>query len=387
MELRKYTIEDMEGKRVLLRCDFDVKINKEGIVDEYHDLRLERIVPTIHELIGFGAKQVIMIGHRGRPGGKIDNNFSFNPVKDRLADLCVSEGIDEPITLIDDISVEPQAYSEDVLVMLENLRFYSGEKSKDEKFAKILARWGDVYVNDAFGNSHRDHASMTLLPQIMENSFAGKELIQEVEKADKFMDLIKNPFIAILGGAKISTKARLIKSLLKEADYILLGGALANTVLKSRGIDVGSSMIEEDILAEVKKLDNKKIILPEDAIVDDGSVRDINKIAQSESVLDVGPQTIKNFVQYILSAKTILWNGPMGKFEDNKFAKATNEIASIISKSEASTLAGGGETVESLERLGLVADFDFVSTGGGAMLTFLAGESMPALDILEQIKK
>jgi 3-phosphoglycerate kinase len=332
-----------------------------------------------------------MIGHLGRPKGKKDSSFSLNSVKDRLTELCSAEALSEPITLIDDITVEPRQYSNDMLVVLENLRFWPGEREKDEKFALVLAKWGDVYVDNAFGNSHRDHASMTLLPEILPESFAGPELIQEVEKVETFMNSIRNPFVAILGGAKINTKAPLVKVLIKSADTILLGGALANTVLQSRGIYVGFSLIEEDVLREVKKLDDKKIILPVDAIIGDGSIRDINKIGEQESILDIGPDTIKNFVQHISSAKTILLNGPMGKFEDDKFARGTHEIAQAIGKNKAAnTLAGGGETVEALERLGLVEEFsarggpasgwDFVSTGGGAMLTFLAGEKMPGLE-------
>ncbi|MBU2575616.1 phosphoglycerate kinase [Patescibacteria group bacterium] len=381
MELNKYTKEDIEGMRVLLRCDLDVKVNKEGVVDEYHDLRLERIVPVVHELFGYGAKQVIILGHRGRPKGKIDPKLSLAPIKDRLVDLCVSEGLDEPISLIDDINVEPLSYADDSIIMLENLRFWAEEEDLDEKFAQNLARWGDVYVNNAFGNSHRDHSSMTLLPRILGKAFAGAQLQKEVEQLELFIESINPPFVVILGGAKISTKLPLISALSEKADSILLGGGLANTVLAGRGQEVGKSLVEQEMIEFSRDLSDDKIILPEDVVIKDGSAVKVNNIGAQDVVLDIGDIAIKKFVQRVQEAGSILWNGPMGKFEDKKFEKGTFEIAKAIAQNkQAKTLVGGGETIEALEILDLAEDIDFVSTGGGAMLTFLAGDKMPGLD-------
>ena len=383
MELSKYTKEDIFQKRVLLRCDLDVKVNDQGIVDQYHDLRLERIVPVIHELFGYGAKQVIIIGHQGRPKGKRDPKLSLSPIRDRLVDLCISDGLDEPITLIDDISADPIAYTEDPIIMFENLRFWPGEENLDEKFAQQLAKWGHVYINNAFGNSHREHSSMVLLPRILGKKFAGDNLLNEIESIESFIEFIKPPFVVILGGAKISTKLPLIQKLSNKADFILLGGGIANTVLLGRGINVGKSLVESSMIKQAGSLSSDKIILPEDAVIEDGGIINIEDIESENMILDIGNSAIKKFVQHITEAGSILWNGPMGKFEDKRFEKSTFEIAKAIAENkQARTLAGGGETVEVLERLDLVEDFDFVSTGGGAMLTFLAGEIMPGLDII-----
>lgn len=380
MELNKYTKEDILEKRVIMRCDLDVKVNKEGIVDEYHDLRLERIVPVVHELFGYGAKQVVLIGHRGRPNNKVDPKLSLAPVKDKLADLCAADGLDEPITLIDDIYVDPQAHADDDLVMLENFRFWEGEKAGDEEFAQQLAKWGDVYINNAFGNSHRSDASMTLLASVLDSAFAGAELISEIEQLETFIELIEPPFVVILGGAKISTKLPLIKALSEKADSILLGGGLANTVLAARDIEVGKSLIEQDKLSEARDLKDDKIILPEDVLIAGAKNVLVNEVGHEDAILDIGDSAYTKFVQLVQEANTILWNGPMGKFEDKKFEKATNAIARAIAQNKnARTLAGGGETLEVLERQDLVDKFDFVSTGGGAMLTFLAGGEMPGL--------
>ncbi|MAG28984.1 phosphoglycerate kinase [bacterium] len=381
MELRQYTREDIEGKRVLLRCDLDVKVNNKGIVDQYHDLRLERIVPTLNELFFFGAMQIILLGHRGRPGKEPNDGFSLSPVCDRLNDLCAADGLDSTITFIEDIDIDPNSHSDDPILMLENLRFWPGEKNQDKSFAKKLSQWGDVYVNDAFGGSHRKDSSMTIITQLISDSFAGTELYKEISSLGSFLDSINNPFVAVLGGAKIATKLPLLDILSKKADCILLGGALANTVLASRGKNMGNSLIEESMIDQAKKLNPEKFIVPIDAVVDSKKIVLADKIGDKESMLDIGPNTIKKFVQHMKDANTILWNGPMGKFENKEFSKGTFEIALAVSKNKkARTLAGGGETVEVVEQLGLVDEFDFVSTGGGAMLTFLAGGNMPGVD-------
>ena len=379
MEFNTYTQEDIFGKRVLMRCDLDVKVNEDGIVDQYHDLRLERIVPVVHQLFGYGAMQVVLIGHRGRPDHK-DMSLSLAPIRDRLADLCVSEGLDEPITLIDDISVDPLAHKHEPIIMLENLRFWPEEKAGDSLFAEKLSLWGQVYINNAFGNSHRADASMSALPGIMDRAFAGPELIKEVSTLESFILEIKKPFMIVLGGAKISTKLPLIEALSSKADAILLGGGLANTVLKARGKEMGESLVEQEMLSDARDLSDSAIILPDDAVLAEGRAVSVDEIQPDEAMLDIGPEANTKFVQLIQEANTILWNGPMGKFEDSAFEKGTYEIARAIAQNQqARTLAGGGETVEVLEKLDLVDKIDFVSEGGGAMLTFLADGEMPGL--------
>jgi phosphoglycerate kinase len=224
---------------------------------------------------------------------------------------------------------------------------------------------------------------MTGITSIVKLSFAGPELIREVRSINGFLESLQKPFVAILGGAKITTKLPLLNFLATKADYVLLGGALANTVFASQGMNTGKSLIEESLLGEAKKLTSEKFVLPIDAVVTGGKIVDIDSIGASQAMLDIGPRTIKKFVQQLKDAKTILWNGPMGKYEDDKYSKGTFEIAHYMAEHQSSnSLSGGGETVEVIERLGLVDSFDFVSTGGGAMLTMLSGEEMPALEAL-----
>ena len=390
MTLRRYSQPDIKDKKVLLRLDLDVDVNEKGIVDEYHDLRLERAVGTVQELLSFGPKQIIMCGHRGRPdfakasSGKPATEFSLEPVRDRLEFLLNKAGVRAKIDLISDINVPVSTSSQ--LVMLENLRFWPGEKNNDPDFARQLSAWGEVYVNDAFGNSHRADASMVGAAQIIKYFFAGPGLAEEIINQEKFLNNLGNPFVLILGGVKISTKLPLIKKFIHRADYVLLGGGLANTVLKSRGLAVGLSVVEESMINEAKALNQDNIVLPDDFIVlnkkSDIIAVESHKIGLEDYILDIGPKTLKKYQDLIKDAESILWNGPMGKFEDKAASEGTMEIAQAMAAAKGNTLAGGGETVIVLERLNLLGQFDFVSAGGGAMLTFLAGETMPALDVL-----
>lgn len=363
-----------------MRCDLDVAVGSDGRVDEFHDLRLERIVPTLSGLFSFGAKQVVMMGHRGNPGGTAAPEHSLAPVCDRLAELCRAEGLDEPIAFVEDSSVEPSGHRDQDLVMLENLRFNPGEKAADSGFASKLAQWGEVYVNDAFGSSHRAHASLVLLPRALSQAFAGPALAREAEELESFLGGIKEPFVAVVGGAKISTKLPLLSLLARVSQSILIGGALANTILASRGVSMGASLVEEAMLNRASELSGEAFVLPSDAVAAGGKVVGIGAVSSNQAVLDIGPETTKLFVQRIAEAKTILWNGPLGAFEESAYARGSEEVARAIAKNRRSrTLAGGGETVELIERLGLIDQFGFVSAGGGAMLTFLVGGDMPGL--------
>jgi len=382
MKLPRYSQQDINGRQVLLRCDVDVQVNAEGMVDEHHDLRLERIVPTVRELLTYGAAQIVLIGHRGRPEGR-DELLSLEPIKDRLSVLLRIDGIHEDVTFVSDVEEDPSSCADARMVMLENLRFWPGEKKGDADFARILERWGAVYVNDAFGVSHRSDASIAVLPTIAESSFAGPELSKEVETLSSALNDLQHPFVVMFGGAKISTKLPLIERMLETADAVLLGGGIANTVLAARGVEVGASLIEKNMLAQAAELSSTKIVLPTDVVIADGSVKEIATLGKQDAILDIGPATTQLFAKSLASAKTILWNGPLGKFEDTRYAQSTYALARVIAEHHAAkTIAGGGETVEALEQLDLVSDIDFVSTGGGAMLVLLAGESLPGINAL-----
>lgn len=356
--------------------DLDVDVN---------NLRLERGSTAIKELLDLGAKKIVILGHRGRPAsakataGKPATEFSLEPVKDRLEWLLNKAGVQTKINLARDINAPSASLGQ--LVMLENLRFWPGEKNNDPDFARQLSAWGEVYVNDAFGNSHRSDASMLGVAKILP-AFAGPGLVNEITELSHFLENTPHPFVAVLGGAKIETKVPLIKRLLAMADTILVAGALANTILRSRGLEVGQSLVEESFLAEAKNLDNAKLVLPIDAIMPDSAVKAINTLDSQDFIGDIGPATVALFRQKIGGAKAILWNGPMGKFEDTKYQAGTNGILDAIVTSSAIKIAGGGDTLDIIEASRALNKFNFVSVGGGAMLTFLAGETMPALEAL-----
>jgi len=383
MELREYNKEDIYGLRVILRCDLDVKTGEDGFVEKFQSLRLERIIPQIKELVEFGAKQIIIIGHKGRPEG-FDPKFSLAPVCDHLSDLCKQEDVCEPIVFVDNIFAEKSVFSNERVIMLENLRFDKGERQNSEDFAQKLALWGDVYINNAFGSSHRDEASISLLPKFIKESFAGIGLRKEIEELENFLSKEAFPKIAVLGGSKISTKLPLIKILSSKCDKVLLGGALANSVLEARGFNIGKSLNEKVSTQDAEILSNENIIIPEDVVLEDGRTCLVSEVGNEDLIFDIGPITNKKFVQEIYDAKSILWNGPMGKIEDEKFFLGTKSVALAIATNEkASTVAGGGETLEAIDRIGILNDFDFVSTGGGAMLYFLSSEDMPGLEVLK----
>lgn len=393
MNLRQYSQDDIKGKRLLLRLDLDVGVNERGEVDQWHDLRLERAAPTIKQLLDFGAGRVVMLGHRGRPKGR-DEKFSLRPVAARLQAVLREQGINELISFADDVSASA-ANEDGLLVMLENLRFWPGEKIGDADFARTLAGWGEVYINDAFGASHRPDASMRAIVSAASAAFAGPNLSREVERLSEFARGGERPFLAVLGGLKIETKLPLIKFLLNKADEILLGGGLANTWLRSRGLEVGQSVIDKDFLQEAAAMAGDKIILPKDAVVansprpaadgEGGQTRvvPVDAVAGDDFIGDVGPATVNLYQQKLAAAKKILFNGPLGKFEDERFRSGTDSIARAIAGSGAKTLSGGGDTIDILERLGATDKFGFISVGGGAMLTFLSGGEMPALEALK----
>lgn len=379
---------DVAGKRVIVRVDFNVSLDEQGKILD--DFKIISTLPTIKYLIDREAK-IVLMSHLGNPGGKFDPKYSLNPVRERLADY-----LNLPVQFSSDcIGSEAQkmaaALAQGQLLMLENLRFYTQEEANDAVFAQNLAKLAEIYVNDAFAECHRDCASMTTITKFLP-SYGGLLLEKEIENLSRVRDNPEHPLVVIIGGAKISTKIKLIRSFLKKADNIILGGALANTVLHAKGIAVGKSIIEEAMAAEVNKLDitDVKLHLPVDVLVcagrqnlDSCRCGSVGLVQEGESIFDIGPDTEEIFAQVIKTAKMVIWNGSMGVFENDSFAHGTQVIAQAIADSSAFTVVGGGETTAYMKKIGFIERFSFVSTGGGAMLKFLAGEMLPGIEALK----
>jgi phosphoglycerate kinase len=388
--MNKKTIRDINvtGKRTLVRVDFNVPLDKAGNITD--DTRIRAALPTIEYLIGHDAK-VILMSHLGRPKGKPQPEFSLRPVAERLAQL-----------LRKTITVAPGAVEEDVkraagslrsgdILLLENLRFYPGEESNDPSFAAQLAALGDVYVNDAFGTAHRAHASTEGIAHLLP-AVAGFLLEREIDVMGSALENPARPFVAIIGGAKVSSKADVLQNLLQKVDNLILGGGMANTFLKAEGAEVGNSLVEDDKLAMARSLlstADQRILLPVDVVVADRmepeaqtQVVEAGKVPSGWMIVDVGPQSIEQFERALASAKTVVWNGPMGVFEIPRFAAGTRAIANILANLEATTIVGGGDSVAAVEQLGFADRMTLISTGGGASLEFLEGKTLPGVAAL-----
>ena len=379
-------LKNIRSKRVLLRLDLNVPLKKNKVLDDY---RLIVAKESIEFLLKKGAK-VIAISHLGKAEGRVDKDYSLKPVALKLKTI-----LKKPLRFINEhehskalLKIDKIKNGE--LVLLENLRFNPGEIKNDLKFAKELASLADIYVNDAFSVSHRKQASVVAVKKYLP-SYAGLFLEKEIMALNKILKP-KKPFIAIMGGAKIKTKAPLIEKFLPKANKILIGGALATTFIKELGYEVGKSYCDNDSKEVVNKIFRKKqaedkIVLPIDLVVSskNGKVRLVrpDEVKKSESILDIGPETITLFSQYIRKASTLVWNGPMGKFEDDHFKQGSLSLARLVasrSKGRAYGVVGGGETVAVLKMTKMEEYVDFVSGAGGAMLSYLGGEKMPGLD-------
>lgn len=388
------TIKDFnfKNKRVLVRVDFNVPVGSDGLVDKTEDWRLEASLPTIRYLLAQKAK-IILLAHLGRPGGKVVESLRLNPVAKRLEEL-----LGQLVVKLDDcVGREVEERIKDIqageVFLLENLRFYAGEKSNQLDFVQQLAKLGEFYINDAFGVIHRPHASIVGLPQHLP-SCAGLLLEKEIKVMSDVLNNSKRPLTVIIGGVKISTKIKVIKNFLEKADDILLGGALANTVISAKGFAIGKSIVEKDMVEEVKKLQitNIKLHIPVDVVTSTDmsgnlieNISPVAKIRENEMILDIGPDTIDLFSEIISHAKTIIWNGPMGLFEIDKFALGSRKVAQAVIQNKNFSLVGGGDTISLLEQLNLLSEIKHISTGGGAMLEFLAGIELPGLRALETI--
>ncbi|MBI2472995.1 phosphoglycerate kinase [Candidatus Uhrbacteria bacterium] len=393
MKLRKLgNAISVKGKRVLIRIDANVPVVKGRAQDGPHG-RIARSAVDINWLSQRGAK-VIVMAHLGRPKGRRVPAYSLKPVAKRLSGLLGSKIKLTRSVVGKDVEKSVVAMQEGDILLLENLRFDSREEENAPSLAEALARLGDLYVNDAFSVSHRAHASVDALTSNLP-SYAGPLLAQEISVLSRLEQKAKHPFILVLGGLKMSTKLPIIKRFIDQLDFVLIAGALANIFLVAQGFSVGKSVFEEGVLEEAKWLlstHGEKIVLPVDVLCVRSLRKDakrtvcsIDQIHEKDRVVDIGPQTQKQFEQILHQAKTIVWNGPLGYCEIPAFAQATEQIAKVIAHqtSHATTIVGGGDTLPVIESLHLADKYTLLSTGGGALLQFLSGESLPGIDALK----
>jgi phosphoglycerate kinase len=383
---------NLNYKKVLLRLDLNVPLDDGKITDT---TRIDKILPTVKFLLKNNSK-IIILSHVGRPKGKIVNELSLKPICEDLKKKLKKniKFITKNLKEID--SKELFNNKDEKIVMLENLRFNQEEEDNNNEFAKHLASLADIYVNDAFSCSHRAHASIFEITKFLP-SYAGLQLNLEIDALTKITSKIKKPVTCIIGGSKISTKINIIKNLIKNFDNIVVVGGMANNILKYKGHNIGKSIQEvncDQIIEEIfslSKSENCKIIYPEDVTVGkdlNGSpeIKEVNKVSDDELILDIGPKTIQTVNKLIEKSKTILWNGPAGYFENPNFAKGSLEIAKkIVEKNKANTIysvAGGGDTVALLNGIGVIDNFNFVSTAGGAFLEYLEGKELPGISAL-----
>jgi len=379
---------DVRGKRVLVRVDFNVPVEDGEVTD---DTRIRRTLPTIRHLLSEGAYP-ILISHLDRPGGRRDPENAMDPVAKRLEEL-----LEAPVLKLDDAigeEVEEALDNWEVeggVVLLENSRFYPGETDNDPEFAEQLASLADLYVDDAFGAAHRAHATTVGVAERLPGA-VGFLLEEELDNLDEVLQDPEHPFVAIIGGAKVSDKVGVIESLLNTADTLLVGGAMCFTFFKAQGYEVGNSLIEEEYLEEAKRLIDEageRLVLPVDVVVAEEIEEDSpSQTVKAEEIpaemmgLDIGPETVEKFREPIKNARIIFWNGPMGIFEMDAFAAGTEGVARAVAESEANSIVGGGDSVAAVAGLGLEEEMGFISTGGGASLEYVEGKKLPGVAVL-----
>ena len=391
--IRDLTDAEVSGKRTLVRVDFNVPLDDAGNVTD--DTRIRAALPTIDALVAKGAR-IVLLSHLGRPKGRPEPKYSLAPVAKRLGELTK-----HPVRFVaaldnDEAVAATQELHPGEILLLENTRFSGGEEKNDDALAKALARLGDVYVNDAFGAAHRAHSSTAGVASHLRPAVAGLLMEKELEYLGAALSNPQHPFIAILGGAKISGKIDVIEALLPKVDGLLIGGAMANTFYKAMGLETGKSFVEPDRVELAKSLLDRaayRLTLPHDAVVAASleqattahAVRR-DAIPPNEAMFDIGPDTIRSYARAITTAKTILWNGPMGVFETKPFDAGTNAVAQAMAEATAkgaTTIVGGGDSAAAVTEAGLERRMSHVSTGGGASLEFLEGKPLPGVDALE----
>jgi len=394
MTIRYIDELDLKGKRVLIRVDYNVPYDENMRITD--DTRITATLPTIQYCLQNEAT-VILISHLGRPKGKFDPKLSLRPVAGRLSELLKRD-----VTFIDiSIQEDPESVQSEIksgdIVLLENIRFYPGEEQNDETFGKLLAGFGEVYINDAFATAHRAHASNHAITHYLDQCAAGFLLKNEIEYFKKALLEPEHPLVAVIGGAKISTKLDVLKNIITRVNSIIIGGAMAFTFLRAKGYSVGKSLLEEELIdsAEeiLKEAAEKKveILLPVDVVIasafDNNASTEtvpIDKIPDDMIGLDIGPQSIRLFSESIQKAKTVVWNGPMGAFEMPSFAHGTEEVARAIADTDCLSIIGGGDSVSAVIQSGLDDKMSYISTGGGAFLELLEGKTLPAIAALDK---
>ena len=396
--MNKKTVKDLDvkGKKVLVRVDFNVPLSKENNEEIADDTRIRAALPTIDYLLENDAK-VILMSHLGRPKGEAKPEFALKPVADWLENHYKDKFhfFPSPEVVDDKVKEEVANLKEGEVCLIENTRYVAGETKNDPEFAKKLASLADLYVNDAFGTSHRAHASNVGVSSILPSA-VGFLIEKEIEVMGKALEAPEHPFVSILGGAKVSDKIGVIENLITKVDTILIGGGMAYTFLKAQGKEIGKSLLEEDkmdlSLELIKKAEanNVEILLPVDVVIADEikagaetAIVDIDSIPEDKEALDIGPKTAELFASKIKEAKTVVWNGPMGVFEIKEFADGTNKVAAALAESDAITIVGGGDSALAIELAGLKDKITHVSTGGGASLEFLEGKDLPGISSIE----
>lgn len=394
--LASLSAADISGKRALVRVDFNVPVDDQGNITD--DTRIRAALPTIQDLTQKGAK-VILTSHFGRPKG-VDEKLRLTPVAKRLAELLGQEVIKTDDCIGDDVAAKVAALDNGQVLLLENVRFYKEEEKNDPEFAQKLAANADFYVNDAFGTAHRAHASTEGVTEFLSPSVAGYLVEKELQYLQSAIEEPKRPLAAIIGGSKVSSKIGVIETLLEKCDKLIIGGGMIFTFYKARGLNVGKSLVEEDKLELARELEAKAkergvaLLLPTDIVSADKFAPDANATTVSiENIpadgmgLDIGPDSVKVFQAALADCKTVIWNGPMGVFEFDKFAKGTEAIAHTlaeIGKTGATTIIGGGDSVAAVEKVGLADQMSHISTGGGASLELLEGKVLPGIAALDE---
>ncbi len=383
---------EVKDKKVFIRADFNVPLDQ-GIITD--DIRIKSTLPTVKSVLDRGGS-VILASHLGRPKGKVDKKYSLAPVAARLSELLGKEVIFIEDCIGKEVEEKAQHLKPGDILLLENLRFHPEEEKNDEGFARKLAGLADIYINDAFAVSHRAHASVEAITHFARQKGAGFLIKNEITYFNKAMGEPERPLIAIIGGAKVSGKLEVLENLIQKVDKLLIGGGMAFTFLKAKGIEIGKSLVEDDLLDTARKVMKKadergaKVILPVDCVVANKvdaeaeyKTTTINDIPADWLGLDIGEQTLKLFKEAIKDARTIVWNGPMGVFEIEPFSKGTYGVVDLVADSPALSIVGGGDTDVALHRSGKSDKISFMSTAGGAFLELLKGETLPAIKALE----
>jgi len=392
--VEKASIDEVQvrGKKVLVRVDFNVPLDDNRQITD--DTRIKAALPTINYLRDQGAK-IILVSHLGRPKGKVNPQYSLAPVAVRLSELLGKEVIMAKDCIGQQVEEEINRLGEGDVALLENVRFYEEEEKNNPDFARKLAALADIYVNDAFGTAHRAHASTEGVTKYLP-AYAGFLMKKEIDVMSKALENPTRPFTALIGGAKVSDKISVIENLLKKVDTLIIGGGMANTFLKAQGLEIGKSLVEEDKIDLAREILDKaknnglEILLPTDVVVSKefkadspSRVVQVSAIEPDDYALDIGPQSCELFAAKVIASQTVIWNGPMGVFEMEQFARGTEKIAQAMAQCRGTTIVGGGDSVAAIKKMGVEDNLTHISTGGGASLEFLEGKVLPGVAALK----